>query len=281
MNMITACIDGSAISTSVCDAAAWAGLRLDAPLKLLHVLEKTNIPAREDLSGAIGLGSREHLLDELVQLDEQRGKLALEHGKHMLDDAETRVTSAGVKQVEKLQRHGSLLESLQTVEEDTRIFVMGRLGEGHDINSQALGAHLETVVRGVSTPLLITVGEFTAPKNFMIAYDGSKTAQDALDRFVDSPLLKGLSGYLVMVGGEKEQAQLDHAANTLKQHGHDIEAHLLQGNVVESLEQFKQQHNIELMVMGAFGHSRLRELFVGSNTAKVMSNSNIPLLVLR
>ncbi|HCB38725.1 MAG TPA: universal stress protein UspA, partial [Gammaproteobacteria bacterium] len=38
---ITACVDGSAISTAVCDTAAWASHVLDAPLSLLHVLEKS------------------------------------------------------------------------------------------------------------------------------------------------------------------------------------------------------------------------------------------------
>jgi len=281
MKKITACIDGSALSTSVCDAAAWASKQLDAPLKLLHVLEKTNIPAREDFSGAIGLGSREHLLDELVELDAQRGKIALEHGKHMLEDAEARVREHGVAQVEKQQRHGDLLESLQDLQEETRIFVLGRLGEGHDLNSGAIGAHIERIVRGIQTPLLLNIGEFSAPKNFMIAYDGSDTAKDALKRFADSPLLKGIKGHIVMVGSEKEQTTLDSAVETLKQNGLDIEGHLLSGDVLDALDVFKQNHNIELMVMGAYGHTRLREFFVGSNTSKMIASSKIPLLVLR
>ena len=54
-------------------------------LTLLHVLDKEKYPASADLSGNIGLGSREHLLEELAMLDAQRAKLALEHGQHMLE----------------------------------------------------------------------------------------------------------------------------------------------------------------------------------------------------
>ncbi|MFS1903256.1 universal stress protein [Vibrio lentus] len=36
-----------------------------------------------------------------------------------------------------------------------------------------------------------------------------------------------------------------------------------------------------MMVMGAYGHSQLRQFFVGSNTTKVLSNSAVPLLLIR
>jgi nucleotide-binding universal stress UspA family protein len=35
------------------------------------------------------------------------------------------------------------------------------------------------------------------------------------------------------------------------------------------------------MVMGAWGHSRIRQFFVGSNTTRMLSHSNITLLLLR
>lgn len=49
MKNIIACIDGSAMSASVCDAAAWASSKLQAPLSLLHVLEKAISPENENL----------------------------------------------------------------------------------------------------------------------------------------------------------------------------------------------------------------------------------------
>lgn len=90
MTKIIACIDGSITSPAVCKAAAWTSQRLTAPLDLLHVLDKTEYPKPENsknLSGNIGLGSHEHLLQELIELDEKRGRLALEHGKNILQEA--------------------------------------------------------------------------------------------------------------------------------------------------------------------------------------------------
>ncbi|NEX14929.1 MAG: universal stress protein UspA, partial [Prosthecochloris sp.] len=123
MTKVIACIDGSPVAPAVCDAASWASLSLEAPLTLLHVLDRSEYPVKGDLSGNIGLGSREHLLDELVSLDEQRGRLALEHGKHMLEAAKIRAEEHGAKDLSKLQRHGNLLETLQELESDTRLLV--------------------------------------------------------------------------------------------------------------------------------------------------------------
>jgi hypothetical protein len=76
MSKVLACIDGTAVSPAVCDYAAWASLRLEAPLMFLHVLDKSEYPIERNLSGSIGMGSREALLEELAALDEQRGRLA-------------------------------------------------------------------------------------------------------------------------------------------------------------------------------------------------------------
>lgn len=283
MNMITACIDGSSISASVCDAAAWVSASLEAPVKLLHVLERTNLPLNDNLSGAIGLGSREHLLLEMTRLDEERSKVALEHGKHMLEDARLRLEQQGIKDVKTKQRHGQLLEALLDCESETRVFVMGRLGEDHDNQPQTIGSHLENMVRGIKVPILVTVGAFTSPEKYMIAYDGSQTADEAIAKFASSPLLRNLPAHLVMVGADtaEHQQQLTGAKRILEQAGRSIETCLLQGNVQEVLSQYRRDQGIDLMVMGAYGHSRLREFFVGSQTSKMIASSPVPLLLLR
>ena len=90
------------------------------PLTLLHVLDKEKYPASADLSGNIGLGSREHLLEELATLDAQRAKLALEHGQHMLEKARERKVHSGAMSPDMKQRHGHLVESLCDLQDDNR-----------------------------------------------------------------------------------------------------------------------------------------------------------------
>jgi nucleotide-binding universal stress UspA family protein len=115
--LVLACIDGSNYTPAVCDAAAWAALRMEAPLTFLHVLSKVREVTQSDLSGNIGLGSRESLLEELAALDEKRGKLAQERGRQLLAAAKERARAAGISEPGALQRHGGLVETLAEREE--------------------------------------------------------------------------------------------------------------------------------------------------------------------
>src|SRR5690554_6097465 len=101
---VMAAIDGSQFSEAVCDYAAWASLALSAPLTFLHVVDNHPQTAEADLSGNIGLGAREHLLEELAQLDEQRAKIAQEQGRLMLQAAKERASGNGVAEPATRQR---------------------------------------------------------------------------------------------------------------------------------------------------------------------------------
>lgn len=282
-HQVTACVDGSAMSGAVCDAAVWASRALQAPVTFLHLLEASRSPAIEDYSGAIGMGSREHLLSELVALDEDRSSRSLEQGRRLLDKAIQAAQSAGITDVSGEQRYDELLDAMLAYEDATRLFVIGRHGETHASQAQAIGAQVESVVRAVHTPILMTPDVFSPPRNFMLAYDGSETADKAIERVARSPLLAGMPGQVVMVGADTEenQARLHRACQLLVDRNWQVQSHLLQGNVMASLVAFQQDHSTELQVMGAYGHSRIREFIVGSNTTKMLTASSVPVLILR
>lgn len=285
-NRIIACLDGSAIARSVCEAAAWVSQRLDAPLRLLHVLEKDQ-HHRDNLSGSIGLGAREQLLKQLTELDEQRARLALEHGRHILDDAAQLAQKDGATGVETMQRHGGLIDTLLEQESETRVLVLGRQGEDHASLNHTLGSHLETLIRSIHKPILVTVGEFRAPQSFMVAFDGSETAQRALSAYAQSPLLKGLSCHLVMAGHQDKihSEKLQYAADVLRSRDFEVSVAHLAAETKEAVQSvltsYQRDHQIGLMVMGAYGHSRIRQFFIGSHTRTMVSQSDIPLLLLR
>ncbi|MFK7958620.1 MAG: universal stress protein, partial [Lysobacterales bacterium] len=275
---ITACIDGSNMGASIVDAAAWASTNLEAPLQLLHVIERDQLP-EGDRSGSLGPDSASHLLDELTDLDEKRGKVAMALGKHMLKEAQALATKAGVTDISLHQRHGELLDALHDTEARTRLFVVGRLGTDHENHTQAMGAHLESLVRSLHTPILVSVGEFASPQSYMLAYDGSAGADSAIAAIANTAVLQSMQGHVVMVGNNKpaNQSALNRAGDMLQEHGHSVQTHLLQGNIVEALLKFRESKNVGLTVMGAYGHSRVLEFFVGSNTSRMIRASEVPL----
>jgi nucleotide-binding universal stress UspA family protein len=281
--LVLACIDGSSYSPAVCDASAWAVQRLDAQLKFLHVLHKKPEVPQNDLSGSIGLGARETLLEELASLDEKRGKLAQQRGRQILAEAIQRARGAGVAEPEGLQRHGGLVETLMELESGIRLLVLGKRGEAASIASEHLGSHLERVVRTMKCSILVTTEAFSSPQRVMLAFDGSTTARKVVDRVAASPLLSGLPCHLVMVGAEtaEARAKLEQARQTLEQAGFETPAVILPGEPESVLSQYQKGNQIDLLIMGAYGHSRIRQLLIGSTTTAMLRKSEVPVLLLR
>lgn len=283
MTNIIACIDGSASASSVCDYAAWASQQLQAPLVLLHVLDRALYPQSGDLSGSIGLDSREQLLEELARLDEKRARLAREQGELVLQAACQRVQDAGYARPQMLQRHGSLVDTLMEHEAEIRLLVIGKRGEDSTRPGQVIGSQLESAIRSMRRPVLVTPATFCIPRSVLLAFDGSATADKGIDMLCASPLLRGLPVHLVMVAADndKHQQQLCAAAERLRTAGYVTQTALLSGEVVDSLLAYQQTHQLDLLAMGAYGHSRIREFFIGSTTTTMLRLCTTPLLMLR
>ncbi|TDL30295.1 universal stress protein [Jeotgalibacillus sp. S-D1] len=281
---ILACIDGSAVTESVCDYAAWYASRLNLPVGLLHV---SDVPAstRRDLSGAIGINSRQLLLEELTQLDEQRAKIANSYSNALVKDAKSHIQSSfdGVD-VNVYQRHGKLLPAIEHFNTKNRVIVMGRRGEDHKDSRINIGSQIETVARASSVPVLICSEKFKTPNSYMIAFDGSKTAIKAVDMIAKSPLLKGLQGHIVMIGNDDATSKhsLVMATEKLTTSGFTVEAHhLTASDAVDGLLAFQQQNAVDIIVIGAYGHSKFQQLFVGSTTTKIIAKTLSPVILIR
>ena len=283
MLRVVACIDGSRAAPAVCDYSVWASRHMETPLMLLHVLDEERFPAEPDLAGNIGLGSREHLLDELAELDRKRSRLALEHGHHLLDEAEQRVKAAGVEETVKRQRHGDLTESLLALENQTRLLVMGLHGESSSDRDQHIGSQLETVIRSMHRPILLVPDDYSEPRSAMLAFDGSATAFRGVELLAGSPVLKGLPLHLVMIGADTadRREQLKKAGQMLEGYGIDITLAIRAGDVEPALHAYQEEHDIDVLVMGAYGHSRIRQFLVGSTTTTMLKTAQKPLVILR
>ncbi|WP_136069312.1 universal stress protein [Modicisalibacter radicis] len=280
---ILACIDGSGFSTAICDAGAWASLRLAAPLTFVHVIDRMATPVAHDSTGQIGLGSREHLLEELATLDEQRGKIAQQQGRLMLEAACQRAKDDGVVEPVSRQRNGELVEALSELEGEARLLVLGKRGESAPAASAHLGSNLERVVRALHLPILITPAEFAPPERILIAFDGSPTARKTVEKVADSPLLKGLECHVVLIGEDTSahREQLSWATRRLEESGLTACSAIQPGEVEPTLRAYQQEHDIGMLVMGAYGHSRIRQLLVGSTTTDMIRHASVPVLIIR
>lgn len=281
---VLAAIDASGYASSVAGHAAWAASRLDAPLEFVHAIERDPaVHAGADLSGNLSLGSQERLLAELAALDEQRGRLAQERGRLLLDDARAQAAASHGLAAEGRQRHGALVDTLLELEPDVRLFVLGKRGEHADFAKGHLGSNLERVVRAVHRPVLVAARAFRPVDRFMVAFDGSVTTRRCVDMVCASPLLRGLEAHVLMVGdaGAAADTHLDWARTQLHSAGFTANVHHLPGAPDAVISGQVDALGIDLLVMGAYGHSRIRNLILGSTTTQLLRTCRIPMLLLR
>ena len=283
-NKVLACVDQSRFADHVADYAAWAAQRLDAPLEFLHVIERH--PERssgQDHSGAIGIDAQENLLDRLSAADEAHSRAAREQGRIFLNRLRQRASAAGVKQVDMRLRHGELEQTLAEQEEGVRLLVLARRGESAEASQRALGRNVERVVRALRKPILTVTEGFKTPQRVMIAFDGGTVTRRGVHMVATSPLFRGLPIHLLMSGKDNANAsrQLDWASTRLKDAGFEVSAVLTAADAHSAIARSVEDEAIDLLIMGAFGHSALRSLLFGSKTAELLRSATIPTLLLR
>ena len=283
MENVLACIDASSYANSVCDLSAWAARRLGLPVELLHVVQRKDaVAARGDLSGAIGLGAKTELMEELVRLEEADARLQVERGRALLAAAEARLLESGVSNVRVLHRHGGIVETILEQETDARVVVIGKRGASHEFATDHIGSKIERVVRASSKPILIASRVAEEPRQIVFAYDASAAANRALERLVNSPLFAGLPVHLVMADSDDEahRRSLDNAAAQLRA-GHEVTTTLRKAKPEQLIGDIVAQTPGAMLMMGAYGHSPLRTLIVGSTTTAMIRTVRAPVLLVR
>ncbi|TVT53339.1 MAG: universal stress protein [Azoarcus sp. PHD] len=283
-NKILACVDQSRFADTVADYAAWAATRMDAPLELLHVIDRhPELGSGEDHSGAIGFNAQEQLLHTLSDKDAALSRAAREQGRIFLNRLRERAIAAGVPAPDMRQRHGALDDTLAEQEDGVRMFVFGRRGTSAETSSQSIGSDVERVVRALHKPVLTVTEGFSEPRRILIAFDGGIVTRRGVEMVANSPLFRGLPIHLLMSGKESQSApkQLEWAKNTLEAAGFEAPASLIPGDAEQVIEKTVKAQGIDLLIMGAYAHSPLRSLLFGSKTTDLLRTATIPTLLLR
>lgn len=282
MLKLLACIDLSQYAASVCDHSAWVASRLGASVELLHVIQRKDaLMARNDLSGSLGLGAKSSLMEELVAIEEGAARIAREQGKALLAASEERLKSAGVTEVTTVHRHGGIVETVIEREEEADLVVIGKRGASADFAKGHLGSKVERVVRQSVKPVLVANREFRPIERALIAFDGGLSARKAVSFAATSDLFGDVGIDLVMVGTDSDRSRqaLRWAGEVL---GYRCRrAELVGGDVEGAIKAEAAQNGADLLVMGAYGHSPLRSMIVGSTTTAMIRGLTLPVLLFR
>lgn len=278
MNRVIACIDSSPCINAVADAAAWIAQQTQRELVLLQVLDY--YPASYhlgEISGVIGFESNAMLLKELAELEQKQSELALDYSNNLLDHISELIENKYGLAVTKIQEKGDFLEQSFHVLREDDIVLIGRVGERSAEKHKSIGSNVENFIRGAKCTVM-TVGEgFKPPTRFIFAYEDSPTCKEMMARVAKSDLLRQLQCHLLYVGEHPEI--LDIPTEYLRRAGLNVVVEYRYGDVAENILDYQNEHQIQLIVLGAYSRSKVRQFFLGSITTNIFRNSPVPLLV--
>lgn len=283
MSAILTCTDGSLYAPSIYQHAAWVAEKCGASVHVLHVIERDEFHQPADFTGSLGFDASGELLEELVEFDETHARVARLRGTAILEDARRQLLAAGVASVATTQRHGSLVETLDEFEKEASLVVIGKRGEHADFARGHLGSNLERVVRSVQIPVLVAARAFHPIERFLLAFDGGPSALKAVHYAATEPLLRGAEAHLVGVGkaGSDLEREMEKAATELRGAGLKVHQAFRQGHADAIIAQEVRDRKIDLLLMGAYGHSHIRHLVIGSTTSSLIRTCTVPVLLFR
>lgn len=278
MNRVIACIDSSPCINALAEAAAWIAQKTKRELVLLQVLDY--YPASYhlgEISGVIGFESNAMLLKELAELEQKQSELALDYSNNLLNHISEMIEEKYGITPTQIQEKGDFLEQSFNTLHENDIVVIGRVGERSAEKNKSIGGNVENFIRGAKCTVM-TVGEnFKPPTRFIFAYEDSPTCKDMMERISKTDLLRLLQCHLLYVGEHPEL--LNMPSQFLRDAGLDVVVEYRYGDIAENILDYQDKTQIQLIVMGAFSHSKIHQFFLGSVTTTIFRNSTVPLLV--
>lgn len=269
---------------------------------LVHVTDGAECPARVDAAVALALAHGAHLTGLYTMwIPQMPSYIAAEVGtdivarQHALYEArlhaaersfQARTQAAGVSG-EWRQSESHRAQSMLLHARYCDLLIMGRHGEGDGEPSVSL---VENVVLGAGKPVLVLPDE-GAPRGLgrhvMVAWNHSREAVRAIDSAL--PLLAAAERVDVIAVDPRVDDEQAHGVLPgadlcahLARHGVRAEAQAVQSgrrSVGQTLLERAAADGADLVVMGAYGHARWRELVLGGATAHVLRHASVALLM--
>jgi nucleotide-binding universal stress UspA family protein len=168
-----------------------------------------------------------------------------------------------------------------------RCFDLSIVGQGQAEMSTMEQIIAETTLFGSGRPMIMVPYIQKEPfkiDNVMICWDGSRAAARAVADAI--PILgKGSRVEIVIITHERgKQYDIEGAdiGQHLARHGFKVEVQRLAGgdiDVADALLSHAADSSADFMVMGGYGHSRLREFVLGGVTRSIFQSMTVPALL--
>lgn len=278
---IFAYVDQSQFAESVCQHAVWISQQLGVAIELIYAIEPDSLVTSGDFSGYLALDNPQTALEEQIRLDELHNRGRIAQAREYLDATANSLREHGVDAVARRLYQGAIVDHLREHTAECLVAIVGKRGDSSSPSSQRLGSNVERLVRSAHRPVLVVSPEFTPVEYAVIAWDGGASTGKAINLLANRPLLRGAKTTLLHVVGDTSQvsSSLEDATQHLQAAGMEATSKTISGPVVDTILNEVRDSGADLLVMGAYGHSRVRHLVIGSTTTDILMRSDTSVLV--
>ena len=160
------------------------------------------------------------------------------------------------------------------------LLVVGQRGENAHYRRSIVGSITEDLIRTSPRPLLICPETTRTIRRVLCPYDGSRTAENAL-QFIVNRIKDIVEDLVLVLVGEEDQTERHVEEEVLYLQKHSISVRIVTKNGVPSKEILKaaEEEETDLIVIGAHGRHRFKDYVLGSNASHVVHKSQVPVLV--
>lgn len=214
--------------------------------------------------------------DQMIQQAESKSR---RQGEILADALRRRCVETGIAIDIKTVRVAQP-DAITEVVEDARV---------HDLvltqSKPEFAALTEALIFEAGRPVILYPDQVFSGRieHVAIAWDSSRAAARAL---ADAAIFIGQATRVsvICVMGEKplEENAAKVLVSTLRSKGVNAELYLVPGiekSIGEAIQSHARELRADMLVMGGYGHSRLREFVLGAATSDVLSNTKLPVLV--
>lgn len=253
--------------------------RLDAHIKALHV----GIDPVDSIP-LIGEGVSAAMLEELFDINKREAQARAADARQVFDSV---VSEAGLSVVSEPAAHGVSLAFSQTIgHPDDIIASEGRLADLLVLprprsDTEASEASLEAALFETGRPVLIAPQQTpsTIGDHVVIAWNASVEAARAVAFALPILRLAKQTTVMTVADAQTEEELPKQLADYLAWHGIVATPRMIlgAGSAEDALTQAAR--DTDLLVMGAYTTSRLRELILGGVTRHMLDTATMPLLL--
>ncbi len=271
-------IDGSKSSWVASDYGIYLSKKLKKPVIGVHIVDirLLETPFVEDLAGALGFTAYADITPKLKEVLDERGRA-------LLDQFAKKCREAGAD-CSIAQAFGIVANELVNMADPEDLIIVGKTGIHNKFAPLFLGSTSEAVARKSKCPVMISTDKFLEIKKVILAFDGREKSIHAAQYINDLYNDLGIEELTVITVLEEKSEREKHIKDLLDSSLQvPYKLNFLYGYPDEELEKFiiDNKDKYQLVAMGAYGESRIKELILGSTTSFIINKSPIPVLLVK